>query len=560
MLTNLHVKNLALIKESEVEFTPGLNILTGETGAGKSIIIGSIAYALGAKADSDLIREGEDYALIELVFHVDKPQQRKAIEEMDMPIEEDGTIILTKKITAGRNVLKVCGETITAKQAKELATVLIDVHGQHEHQSLLQPKKQKEILDGFAQEELAKRKEKLSVMYRQYCDMVQERTTLAMDDARREREIAMARYEYEEIENAGLSIGEDVDLEKQYKKMQNGQKISDALDRVSAILGQEENGVINGVGEALYELTQAAELDEELIGLKDQFADAESVLHDAYHAVENYRDNFVFDQKNFDEVSERLNLVNHLMNKYGHNIEDVLAYGEKRKQELDKLEDLAAYLEQLNGRILNLENEIRQLCREIHEIRIHHAKDLSREIKTILGDMNFLKVSFEIAVIEKEEFGSDGFDDVVFQISMNPGERMKPIAEVASGGELSRIMLALKAVFAKKDDIDTLIFDEIDAGISGRTAWKVSEVMGRLAKTNQIICITHLPQIAAMADTHFMIEKAQEDTMTTTDIYALDKDKSVEEVARLLGSDTITDAVRANAKELIAKAQEIKKG
>ncbi|MGN0347853.1 MAG: DNA repair protein RecN [Lachnospiraceae bacterium] len=560
MLTNLHVKNLALIKESEVEFTPGLNILTGETGAGKSIIIGSIAYALGAKAESDLIREGEDHALIELVFHVDKPQQRKAIEEMDFPIEEDGTIILTKKITAGRNVLKVCGETITAKQAKELATVLIDVHGQHEHQSLLQPKKQKEILDGFAQEELAQRKEKLSGMYRQYCEMVQERATLAMDDARREREIAMARFEFEEIENAGLTIGEDVELEKQYKKMQNGQKISDALDRVSAILGQEENGAINGVGEALYELTQAAELDEELICLKDQLADAESVLHDAYHAMENYRENYLFDQKTFDEVTERLNLVNHLMNKYGHSVEDVLAYGEKRRQELEKLEDLVSYLEQLNARIANLENEIRQLCGEIHEIRTRHSKDLSREIKTILEDMNFLKVSFEIAVIEKEEFGSDGFDDVVFQISMNPGERMKPIAEVASGGELSRIMLALKAVFAKKDDIDTLIFDEIDAGISGRTAWKVSEVMGRLAKTNQIICITHLPQIAAMADTHFMIEKAQVGTMTTTDIYALDRDQSVEEVARLLGSDTITDAVRTNAKELIAKAQEIKKG
>lgn len=559
MLTNLHVKNLALIEESEVSLEPGLNILTGETGAGKSIIIGSINYALGAKIDHDVIREGADYALVELVFQIDNEDLIQKVKEMDLPVEEDGTIIITRKIMPGRSSMKICGENVTVKQVKELAALLIDIHGQHEHQSLLQPAKQREMLDRFAGEELGNLKIELARDVKAFRELETELEHLSMDEGAREREISLTRYEVNEIEEASLIVGEDIELEVKYKKMQNAQKIIQCMQIATQCIGESDESVLNQLGTGLYELQQAAAMDEQLVGVKEQLADAESIIGDAFHQMQRYMDDFAFGEEEFDEVQKRLDVINHLTMKYGGSIEKVLAYGEKRRSELEKLEDLGGYLEELRNKADNLEKKILAKCEKIHKIRTKLAKELSKEISAVLEDLNFLKVSFEIAVEAGESFTSDGYDIVNFMISLNPGEKMRAVSDVASGGELSRIMLALKTVFAGKDEIGTLIFDEIDTGISGKTAWKVSERMATIARNHQVICITHLPQIASMADTHFMIAKKEMSGKTVTDIYPLEESQMLEEVARLLGTDDITETVLNNAKELRQRAQETKK-
>ncbi len=558
MLVNLHVKNFALIEETEVNFKEGLNILTGETGAGKSIIIGSINYALGAKADYDVIRSGADYALVELIFYLEEESQRQAVKAMDLAMEEDGSLIISRKILPGRSVMKVGGETVTAKQVKELATLLIDIHGQHEHQSLLKPQKQMELLDDFAGNEARELKAKIAKKYKEYLLILSDMKKMDYDDASREREISLARYEVEEIAGANITPGEENELSAKYKKMQNGKKIMESLGKVTQYLGEKEENSLEQLGYAVKELGYAGQMDEELEAIRERLLDAESILSETYREIQNYIEDFSFEEETFYETEKRLDILNHLMTKYGSDTEKILAYEEKRRAELEKLLDLSGYMESKKKLAKELEEEIKALSGQLRDIRHKIAEKLSKEITAVLEDLNFLKVSFEIAVTEKESFGEDGADDVCFMISLNPGEKKKPVAEVASGGELSRIMLALKTVFAKKDGIGTLIFDEIDAGISGKTAWKVSNRLGFLRNEHQIICITHLPQIAAMADTHFVIEKKEEEGITKTSISLLEENAKVEEIARLLGSDTVTDAVRTNAEELLALAKKTK--
>jgi len=555
MLERLHVKNLALIEEAEVNFREGLNILTGETGAGKSIIIGSVNYALGAKADADVIRSGAEYALVELVFYLEQEEKRRLVREMDFALEEDGTLIISRKIMPGRSIIRVGGETVTVKQVKELANILIDIHGQHEHQSLLKPKKQLDLLDDFAGEKAMEWKASVAKEYKEYKDLLAELDALDMDEGAREREVSLARYEVDEIEGAGICPGEEIELQNKYRKMQNGKKIVDALQKVSMYLDAGDGNAVEFTGYALRELSNAAGMDEELTPMEERLRDVESLLADVSRDIKNYAEDFSFSEEEFDETEKRLDILNHLMTKYGNSTEKILAYGEKRRKELDQLMDLANVQMNLKNRLSQKEEEIRKICRQLHELRSIQATALSEEITAVLEDLNFLRVTFEIAVTEKDSFGENGADEVCFLISLNPGEAKKPVAEVASGGELSRIMLALKTVFARKDRMETLIFDEIDAGISGKTAWRVSERMDALGKGHQILCITHLPQIAAMADRHYLIDKKEEDGVTKTEIRELDAGESVEEVARLLGSDMVTDAVLENAKELISMAK-----
>ncbi len=559
MLVSLHVKNLVLIEEAEVEFHEGLNLLTGETGAGKSIVIGSIGYALGGKVDHDAIREGADYALVELVFQVRQEQLIEKIREMDLPIEEDGIIILTRKIMPGKSIMKVCGETVSAKQVKELAEFLINIHGQQEHQLLLQNKKCQMLLDDYCGGELEAVKTEIAKQYRACEEHKKEMQQLSMDDAARQREIALAEYEVNEIFSARLQAGEDEELEKQFHKMQNFKRIADSINRTAAYLEQEHDGVLNQLGYALHEMNQAAGLDEELSSVLGQLTDAESLIHSAARELSDYMENTAFSEQEYDETEKRLDSINHIKAKYGASIDQVIAYGERQQEKLDKLRDLDHYVSHLKEELDVLEKKMYSTADKAHRIRIRQAEALSAQIQEALEDLNFLKVSFAVDVARKEGCGADGYDEVDFLISLNPGEKMRPLKEVASGGELSRIMLALKTVFARKDQIDTLIFDEIDAGISGKTAWKVAEKMAILGKEHQVICITHLPQIAAMADTHYLIEKKEADQKTVTTLKMLGREDMVAEIARLLGTDNITDAVLKNAEELKNLADQTKR-
>ncbi len=558
MLQSLHVKNLALIDEVEVEFGEGLNILTGETGAGKSIIIGSINLALGAKADKDLIRTGAEYALVELVFTVEQPQQLKAIQELDLPVEEE-QIILQRRIMPSRNVCKVCGETVTARQLKQLAEILIDIHGQHEHQSLLQSAKQLEILDAYAGEVLTPYKEELRNIYGEYRKAVEALSDSEVDEETRKREVALAEFECQEIEEAALISGEDEEVEQTYQKLVNGQKIRDAVNIAHALCGYEEGGIGSNVGRALREMKTVSAYDDVLREFEQQLLDIDSLLNDYNRGVADYLSELEFDGELFDQTEKRLNLINHLKTKYGNSIEDILQYRDKAESILDKYRDYDTYRKELYERVDALKQKAAAVGTEISDIRRRFAAKLSEEMRTALVDLNFQEVAFEIKIASAPDLVSgNGFDKVTYMISTNAGERPRELAQVASGGELSRIMLALKTVLADKDAIETLIFDEIDTGISGKTAWKVSEKMGILGKGHQIICITHLPQIASMADRHFCIEKKVEDNRSVTDIRKLDEEESTAEVARMLGSASITENVMNNAREMKELARKTK--
>ena len=550
MLEHLHVKNLALIREAEIDFTEGLNILTGETGAGKSIVIGSVGLALGGKVAKDLVRPGADFGLAELVFSVTSERLKDRLKELDV-IPEDGQIILSRKIMNGKSINKINGETVTLNQLRETAALLIDVHGQHEHQSLLQKKKHLEILDEYAKEELQPIKEKLAAAYTEWKKLTEEQKNARMDEESRMRELSLLEFETKEIEDAGLSIGEDEELEQRYRKMTGAKRLMEAAGTAYGLTGYEEaEGAGTAIGRALRELQGVQSLDEDLRDLAGQLSDIDSLLNDFNRELSDYVSSLEFAGEEFEQVEERLNQLNHLKSKYGKTLEAVLEYGQKQQERLAALQDYDAYLARLEKQTAEKERELEGLCEEASVIRKRYAEVLCAKIRGHLIDLNFLDVEFELEFDRISGYTSGGFDDAEFVISTNPGESLRPLAKIASGGELSRIMLAIKTVLAEKDQIETVIFDEIDVGISGRTAQKVSEKMMLIGRSRQVICITHLAQIAAMADTHFRIEKQVADGGTRTEIRRLTEAESVEELARILGGAEITDAVFQNASEM----------
>ena len=562
MLVSLNVKNLALIDAADVEFTEGLNILSGETGAGKSIIIGSVTLALGAKAETELIRKGAEYALIELTFQSQDQAVISRMQEMDLPVEEDGTILISRRIQPARSIFKINGETVTARQIRSLSELLLDIHGQHEHQSLLHKEKHQEILDAYAGAQLTQVLTSLKQDYQELRSLQKEYQESSQDASARARELELASFEVEEIDAASLKDGEDDILEKKYQRMVNSRKIAEAVGEAARLTQEEEEPSVEGqIDRALRELRSVAEYDEKLQDIEAQLEEIDSLLGDFTREIASYTESLEYDEEEFQQTEERLNLLNHLKAKYGRTIAEILAYREKREETKDKLEHFEAYQEELLKKTEKAKECVLQKCAEASKIRKKAAAELSAKLKQALVDLNFLHVEFEIEVrASQERLGSDGYDDIEFMISTNPGEPIRPLHMIASGGELSRIMLALKTVLADKDAIETLIFDEIDTGISGKTAWKVSEKLGTLSKGHQVICITHLPQIAAMADTHFYIEKSTDGSSTVTSITQLSEQERVGELARMLGGNESSRAAIENAKELITTARQTKAG
>lgn len=555
MLQNLHVENLALIDETDVEFTEGLNILTGETGAGKSLIVGSVNLALGAKADSDLIRTGENSALVELTFESSDPEVNLLLKSMDIPMD-DNTVLISRRIMPGRSTIKINGESVNAKQLRAVTELLLDIHGQHEHQSLLNKKKHLEILDIYAGEEAAKLLTELKEKYKALTDARAALNEDAMDEDEKKRTLELLEFEYEEIDKAGLKIGEDEELEAAYKKMSNSKKIGDALTLVSRVLGSDEEGSMGlGLGMAIKEMKGISDLDEKLSEMAGTLSDLESQVHDFHRDVDSYIDSLEVDGATFYETETRLNLLNHLKDKYAPTIEGVMEYADKLREKMDALADYDAHMEELNKRVRELTSECEKLSENISKIRQAKAVKLEETLVGILKELSFPDVRFKVGVERKEDFNELGFDDVEFLISANVGEAIRPLKDVASGGELSRIMLGIKTLLAERDAIDTLIFDEIDTGISGKTAWQVASNLSELAKSHQIICITHLAQIAANADSHYLIEKGNDGVRTKTDIKRLDENGSVNELARLLGAGENSESAINNAKEMLLKAR-----
>jgi DNA repair protein RecN (Recombination protein N) len=548
MLQNLHVKNLALIKETEVEFKEGLNILSGETGAGKSIIIGSINLALGEKVQKEMLRDSAESALVELIFSVEDEATRNALGALEIEMEDD-TVILSRKITGGRAIGRINGEAVSASKMREVAALLIDIHGQHEHQSLLSKRKHLEILDLFAREALSGYKEKLSACFREYRKLLEELEHSDSDTEERVRELSFLEFEVNEIEDANLSVGEDETLEEQFRKYSNGKKILDAIFAAYAATSEDDESASERVSRALRELGSVSQYDKRVEEIEQQLIEIDNLLSDFNREAAAYLSEEEFDDETYYEIEKRLDLINHLKSKYGNSIEDILKAYEDKCKRIAVLKDYDEYLNQLLNKINKKKKELKEISDQVSEIRKDQSVKLTDAIKDALMDLNFLEVRFTME-FRDIDFTENGTDEVEFMISTNPGEPLKPLGKVASGGELSRIMLAIKTVLAENDHIETLIFDEIDSGISGRTAQMVSEKMNELGRSHQIICITHLPQIAAMADEHFLIEKSVENETTVSRIHELSEEESVQELARMLGGVEITDTVLENAREM----------
>ena len=544
MLLELHVKNLALIEKADVEFGEGLNILTGETGAGKSIIIGSVTMALGGKAPKGSIRPGADYAYIELVFSVTGEEKRKALRELDVEPTEDGLVIISRKLTSARSISRINDETVTMARLSQITGLLLDIHGQHEHQSLLYKSKHLEILDAYVKAATQPVKQTIADRYRIYRSLEEKLRGFDLDAESRIREADFLRFEIEEIEASALKEGEEEELTSVYRRYSHSRRIAECLGAAyEAVEG-------DWLARALKEVEQASEYDESLGGVRDQLYDADSILRDAGREMSAYLDSMEMDEETFRKTEERLDLIHNLQAKYGPTVEAIFQKLEQKKKRLEELEDYDAHKKRMEQELEECRNGLEKLCTQLTGIRKKASRTLVKKIRQGLVDLNFLDVEFDMEFEKLDHFTPSGWDGAQFLISTNPGQPMRPLMDVASGGELSRIMLAIKTVLADSDDIPTLIFDEIDTGISGRTAQKVSEKLMLIAKSHQVICITHLPQIAAMADSHFEIAKSASQGRTITTIRLLDRQASVEELARLLGGARITEAVLKNAGEM----------
>ena len=550
MLENLHVKNLALIDETEVEFGPGLNVLTGETGAGKSILLGSVQLALGGKYSAELLRNGAKSGLVELTFSIEDEKIKRRLEEMDIEVEE-GRVTLSRKLTEGRSVCRINGETVNMGLLKDAASLLIDIHGQHDSQSLLNRRNHLALLDLYGKEEISPLKAEMAEAFQSYQELVKKLDASSLDAESRARELDLAGYEVSEIEDAAPAPGEDEDLEELYRRMTQSRKVTEAVGEAYLYTGEDAQGNASDLlSRAIRALQEISEIDSQGEKLYGQLAEIDSLLNDFNRELADYAKSFDFSEEEFRETEERLNLLNHLKAKYGKTINDVLEYCREKKRRISELEDYDAFLSQLQSDMETAKKRAGQAAGRLHRAREKAAVIFAREIREQMAELNFMDTRLELRISDLGRYSAGGSDEAEFYLATNPGEPLKPLGSIASGGELSRVMLAVKAVLAGEEDTPTLIFDEIDTGISGVTAGKVGEKLRLVSNNRQIICITHLPQIAAVSDSHYLIQKETDGNSVKTEIAFLDDEMSVQELARMLGGANVTGNILESAREM----------
>ena len=557
MLQNLYVKNLALIDETEVEFGPGLNILTGETGAGKSLLLGSVNLALGGKYSADMLRSGEKSGLVELTFTVDDERIRRRLEQLDL-FPEDGCLTLSRRLMEGRSVSRMNGGTVSARVLRDAAGLLIDIHGQHENQTLLQRRNHLSLLDLYAKEETSPLRKEMAEKFRNYQELCRKKEPSAMDDESRRREAALAEFEVKEIEDAALVPGEEEELEEEYRRMTESRRVTESVAETYQYTGEDARGNASDfLSRAIRSMQEAAEFDGTGSRLYGQLIEIDSLLNDFNRELSEYAKSFEFSDEEFQETETRLNLINHLKAKYGKTISEILAYCGEKRQRLTELEDYDTFMRELDKKTEEALGAVEKTAEELHKVRERAAVTFAGEIQKQMQELNFLDARLEIRLTDAGHYSAGGKDEAEFYFSANPGEPLKPMGNVASGGELSRVMLAVKTVLADEEDTPTLIFDEIDTGISGITAGKVGEKLRLIGRSRQVICITHLPQIAAAADSHFLISKETDGRTVKTDIALLDEEASVQELARMLGGANVTGTILESAGEMkeLAKSE-----
>jgi DNA repair protein RecN (Recombination protein N) len=559
MLLELHIKNFALIDRVDLEFAEGLNMLTGETGAGKSILIDSVNFLLGDKQSREIIRTGEETAYVEGVFAVENEELLVQLKENG--IENEDLIVITREINqSGRSISRINGRTVTVGFLRQVSRYLIDIHGQHEHQSLLHEESHMEILDSFCGHDFTELKQKFRKEYHELKKLEAEIEKLRSDEQYKLRRMDLLTFQIQEISEANLKVGEDEELQKRKSILANSEKIVSNLSSVYGNLyeGDEKGCAYDLLGTAIAHLESVEKYDEGLSRMRSGMEDLYYQLKDIIDGVRDYMDGIEFDADELNEIEVRLDLIGKLKRKYGNDLENILTYMQKIKDELSQMERSEEIIEELSLKRDKFHSELNVMAEEMTDIRKATSIKLKESIEAELRYLGMERAIFKVEVRDRQEFGEHGKDEVFFTMTANPGEPLKPLSKVASGGEMSRIMLAIKSVIAEVDKIPTLIFDEIDTGISGRTAQSVAEKMVLISKSHQILCVTHLPQIASMSDAHFKIQKYVKDDKTITNVHRMDKIEQIDELARMLGGALVTELTRNHSREMLELARELK--
>ncbi len=556
MLERLHIKNIAVIDEAEIEFNKGFNVLTGETGAGKSIIIDSINMVLGERTSKSIIRNGEKKAVVEAMFSIDNSEIIKTLDENGIEVE-DGMLILYRDLnTDGKSLCKINGSMTTASGIREIANMLINIHGQQDNQALLTPSSYISFLNSYAN--LASKLDEYRVYYNKVNEIYDKLNSLQVDELEKERMTDLYSFQIKEIEDAKLVIGEDEQLAERRKFISGISKISEALNYSHEALYSSDQNVYDTISSVANSFMSVAEYDVKLNEIYERLNSAAIELDDIIYQIRDYRDGMDFDESEANSIESRLDLINTLKRKYGNSIEEIIEYKNDIENKLYSITKSDEETEKLNQELAATTGTRNKIAAEITKTRTKYATELSDKICKELADLDMSKVKFDVQIKECE-YNKNGCDSVEFLISVNAGEPLKPLSKIASGGEMSRIMLAIKSIFADSDPVDTLIFDEIDTGVSGRAAQKIAEKINKIAGNKQILCITHLAQIAAMAGTHFLIEKNVEAEHTYTNVTPLDENSRKNELARIIGGAQITDITIQAASEMLELADKLKR-
>ena len=562
MLQSLYLENIALIEKLGIELFPGFNVLTGETGAGKSIIIDAVNFVLGERTSRDLIRNGAARAKVEAVFNLNEGDAAFAALDA-LGIEYDGNeLILSRELSAaGRNACRVNGTLVPVASLKSVSDTLVDIHGQHEHQALLDAENHISYLDAYCHAESLPIIEKIDAIVSRRNELMLKRNSGFASEREREREMDMLRYQIEEIASANLEVGEEERLSAEKTVLLNAERIRTALETAHmALSGAEEGSALSAIDTARRSMRDIAALNKDYEALGDKIEELYYAAEDISFVLRDTSENVESDMQRLEEIEQRLKLISDLKRKYGRTVEDVIDLGKDAGTKLNELENAEALAAELDAKLDKLKAEYNVAADELSKVRRAAGDRLKRDVLNELKDLGMAKAMFDVALSDASggEPRKGGRETAEFMLSANPGEPLKPLEKVASGGELSRIMLCFKSIFADNDRVPTLIFDEIDTGISGRTAAVVGEKMLGIAKKHQVICVTHLAQIAALADAHLMVRKYDDGKNTFVETRQLNEEEKVQRIAQMMDGESDSPSALTHARELIARADKIK--
>lgn len=554
MLFNLFVENVALIEQADIRFGEGFNVLTGETGAGKSILIGSVNMLLGERMGRDIIRNGENYAYVEGLFYL-TPDEIQKLKEQELTPEEDGTFIVSRRLSAdGKNICKAGGRTIPVSKLKEIGNILIDIHGQHDNQALLNGASHIGFLDASVAENDKDIFLEYHTTYAELKEAEKKLAEICMDENEKSRKLDVLNYEINEIADAALTVGEEEKLKEKRSMLKNKASIQSNCSAALDALYENSEGICayNFLSEAHRSVETAAQGDSGLGDAAEKLSEALYIIEDVINSVRSRLDMIDTGEYTLDEIEQRLDVLYRLKRKYGDSEEEILAYQRRAEEELESLTSYETKKLEIENVIQRLKEKAHTLAERCHRIREKTAKEIEGKINDELFALSMEKATFQVH-FEECDLGKHGVDKVEFLLSTNPGEPPKPLNKIVSGGELSRIMLALKNILTAGDAVDTLVFDEIDSGISGRVARKVGKKLFEISKKKQVLCVTHLPQIASLSECHYKISKIQGAQSTNTTVSQLDEQEKISEIAFMIGGDRVSETTLAQAKEMIAQ-------